>query len=109
MNKQTRRAIFERLREANPQPTTELEYSTPFQLLIAVILSAQMTDRGVNKATGPLFAEAGTPEAMLALGEEGLRERIRSINFCNTKATNIIKTCRILLERHGGQVPESRT
>lgn len=109
MNKQKRRAIFERLREANPQPTTELEYSTPFQLLIAVILSAQMTDRGVNKATGPLFAEAGTPEAMLALGEEGLRERIRSINFCNTKATNIIKTCRILLERHGGQVPESRT
>jgi endonuclease-3 len=108
MNNQKRRAIFERLREANPQPTTELEYSTPFQLLIAVILSAQMTDRGVNKATGPLFAEAGTPEAMLALGEEGLRERIRSINFCNTKAANIIKTCRILLERHGGQVPESR-
>ncbi|HEX5515275.1 MAG TPA: endonuclease III [Gammaproteobacteria bacterium] len=108
MNNQKRRAIFERLREANPQPTTELEYSTPFQLLIAVILSAQMTDRGVNKATGPLFAEAGTPEAILALGEEGLRERIRSINFCNTKAANIIKTCRILLERHGGEVPESR-
>lgn len=108
MNKQKRQAIFERLRDANPNPTTELEYSTPFQLLIAVILSAQMTDRGVNKATGPLFAEAGTPEAILALGEEELRERIRSINFCNTKAANIIKTCRILLEQHGGEVPDSR-
>ena len=108
MNAQKRRAIFERLRDANPNPTTELEYSTQFQLLIAVILSAQMTDRGVNKATGPLFAEAGTPEAMLALGEDGLRERIRSINFCNTKAANIIKTCRILLEQHSGEVPEDR-
>jgi endonuclease-3 len=108
MNNQKRRAIFERLREANPNPTTELHYSSPFELLIAVILSAQMTDRGVNKATDTLFKEANTPEAMLALGEEGLRERIRSINFCNTKAANVIKTCRILLEQHGGQVPEDR-
>jgi len=108
MNKEKRRAIFERLREANPNPTTELEYATPFQLLVAVILSAQMTDRGVNKVTRPLFQEAGTPAAMLALGEEGLRERIRSINYCNTKAANIIKTCRILLERHGGEVPNDR-
>ena len=108
MNKEKRRAIFERLRQENPEPTTELNYSSPFELLIAVILSAQMTDRGVNKATGPLFAEANTPEAILALGEEGLRERIRSINFCNTKAANIIKTCRMLIELHGGEVPEDR-
>lgn len=108
MNKEKRRAIFERLRQENPEPTTELNYSSPFELLIAVILSAQMTDRGVNKATGPLFAEANTPQAILALGEEGLRERIRSINFCNTKAANIIKTCRMLIELHGGEVPEDR-
>lgn len=108
MNKQKRQAIFERLRDANPNPTTELEYATPFQLLIAVILSAQMTDRGVNKATGPLFAEAGTPEAILALGEDELRERLRSINFYNTKAANVIKTCQILLEQHGGEVPDDR-
>jgi len=108
MNREKRQAIFERLRDANPNPTTELEYSTTFQLLIAVILSAQMTDRGVNKATGPLFAEAGTPEAILALGEDELRERLRSINFYNTKAANVIKTCQILLEQHGGEVPEDR-
>jgi endonuclease-3 len=108
MNKEIRRAIFERLRDANPNPTTELEYATPFQLLIAVILSAQMTDRGVNRATRPLFAEAGTAEAILALGEDELRERIRTINFCNTKAANVIKTCRILVEQHGGEVPEDR-
>jgi endonuclease-3 len=108
MNAQKRRAIFERLREANPHPTTELNYSSPFELLIAVILSAQMTDRGVNKATEILFGEAGTPQAMLALGEEGLRERIRSINFCKTKAANIIKTCRMLVDRHDGRVPEDR-
>lgn len=108
MNKAKRQAIFERLREAMPNPTTELEYGTPFQLLIAVILSAQMTDRGVNKATRALFADAGTPERMLALGEEGLLDYIRSINFCNTKAANIIKTCRMLIELHDSQVPEDR-
>jgi endonuclease-3 len=108
MNNEKRRAIFERLREALPNPTTELEYDTHFQLLIAVILSAQMTDRGVNKATKSLFADAGTPQSMLALGEERLREYIRTINFCNTKAANIIKTCRMLIELHGGEVPEDR-
>jgi|SRR5690625_3139510 len=108
MNKAKRQAIFERLREAMPNPTTELEYGTPFQLLIAVILSAQMTDRGVNKATRALFADAGTPERMLALGEEGLLDYIRTINFCNTKAANIIKTCRMLIELHDSQVPEDR-
>jgi endonuclease-3 len=108
MNKEKRRVIFERLREANPAPTTELEYATPFELLVAVILSAQATDRGVNKATARLFPIANTPAAILALGEEGLRREIRTIGLFNSKASNIFKTCAILLERHGGEVPRER-
>ena len=108
MNKEKRRAIFERLREANPAPTTELEYATPFELLVAVILSAQATDRGVNKATARLFPIANTPAAILALGEEGLRREIRTIGLFNSKASNIFKTCASLLERHGGEVPRER-
>jgi endonuclease-3 len=108
MNTEKRRAIFERLRAANPAPTTELEYGTPFELLVAVILSAQATDRGVNKATARLFPIANTPKAILALGEEGLRRQIRTIGLFNSKASNIIRTCAILLERHGGEVPRER-
>jgi endonuclease-3 len=109
MNRDKRRAIFERLRAANPTPTTELDYNTPFELLVAVILSAQATDKGVNKATARLFPVANTPQAILALGEEGLRQQIRTIGLFNSKARNIIKTCAILLDRHGGQVPRERT
>ncbi len=108
MNRDKRRAIFERLRDANPQPTTELNYRTPFELLIAVILSAQATDRSVNQATGPLFAVADTPEALLALGEAGLRGYIRTIGLFNSKARNIIATCQALVENHDGQVPRDR-
>jgi len=108
MNQVKRRQIFERLRRENPQPTTELEYRTPFELLIAVILSAQATDKGVNKATARLFPVADGPEAMLSLGEDGLREHIRTIGLFNTKAKNIIETCRILAREHGGRVPEDR-
>ncbi|KAF0286041.1 endonuclease III [Spiribacter sp. SSL99] len=108
MNRDKRRAIFERLREANPQPTTELNYSTPFELLIAVILSAQATDRGVNKATGPLFRDANTPGAILALGEDGLRDYIRTIGLFNSKAKNIIATCEALVASHNGVVPHDR-
>ncbi|KAF0283557.1 endonuclease III [Spiribacter roseus] len=108
MNRDKRRAIFERLREANPQPTTELNYSTPFELLIAVILSAQATDRGVNKATGPLFRDANTPGAILALGEDGLRAYIRTIGLFNSKAKNIIATCEALVASHDGVVPHDR-
>ncbi|MEX0383043.1 endonuclease III [Spiribacter sp. 1M153] len=108
MNRDKRRAIFERLREANPQPTTELNYSTPFELLIAVILSAQATDRGVNKATGPLFRDADTPGAILALGEDGLRDYIRTIGLFNSKAKNIIATCEALVASHDGVVPHDR-
>ena len=108
MNKDKRRQIFERLQAADPNPTTELTYSSPFELLVAVILSAQATDVGVNKATTVLFAEANTPEAILALGVEGLKHYIQSIGLFNTKAENIIKTCGILIERHGGRVPEDR-
>ncbi len=108
MNREKRSAIFARLQAANPTPTTELEYASPFQLLIAVLLSAQATDVGVNKATRKLFPVAPTPEAMLALGEEGLMEHIKTIGLYKTKAKNAIATCRILLERHGGQVPEDR-
>ncbi|WP_303783235.1 endonuclease III [Azovibrio restrictus] len=108
MNREKRSAIFARLQAANPTPTTELEYASPFQLLIAVLLSAQATDVGVNKATRRLFPVAPTPEAMLALGEEGLMEHIKTIGLYKTKAKNAIATCRILLERHGGQVPEDR-
>ena len=108
MNAAKRRAIFERLRTANPSPTTELAYSTPFELLIAVMLSAQATDVSVNKATRALFAAAPTPEAMLALGEEGVRDHIRTIGLFNAKAKNVIATCRLLVERHGGEVPPAR-
>lgn len=108
MTRQQCQAIFERLRAANPEPTTELGYSTPFELLVAVILSAQATDKSVNKATASLFAIARTPEAMLELGEDGLKGHIRTIGLFNTKAKNILESCRILLARHGGQVPASR-
>jgi endonuclease-3 len=108
MNQQKRIAILSRLRDANPKPTTELEYSSPFELLIAVLLSAQATDVGVNKATRPLFAIAKTPAAMLALGVDGVKHYIKTIGLFNTKAENVIKTCRILVEQHQGEVPENR-
>jgi endonuclease III len=108
MNAAKRRAIFERLRAANPTPRTELIYSSPFELLVAVILSAQATDKGVNKATAGLFREADTPQAILALGVKGLSTFIKSIGLYNGKAKNIIATCALLLERHGGQVPTTR-
>ncbi|MDE1897989.1 MAG: endonuclease III [Xanthomonadaceae bacterium] len=100
--------LFARLRELNPQPRTELEYRTPFELLVAVVLSAQATDVGVNKATRRLFAVAGTPAAMLALGEDGLKRHIGSIGLYNTKAKNIRAACRLLLEHHAGEVPRER-
>lgn len=108
MNKQKRIEILSRLREANPNPTTELEYSSPFELLIAVLLSAQATDVGVNKATKYLFPAARTPQAMLDLGVDGVKHYIKTIGLFNTKAENVIKTCRILVEQHGGEVPENR-
>ncbi|WP_024303514.1 endonuclease III [Pseudogulbenkiania sp. MAI-1] len=108
MNAAKRREIFRRLRELNPEPRTELEYSTPFELLIAVVLSAQATDVGVNKATRLLFPVANTPAALLALGEEGLAEYIKTIGLYRTKAKNVIATCRLLLEKHGGEVPQTR-
>ena len=108
MNAAQRCALFERLKAANPAPTTELEYSTPFQLLIAVILSAQATDKSVNIATRKLFADAPTPQTMLALGEDGLAEYINRIGLYRTKSKNVIATCRQLLEQHGGEVPHDR-
>ena len=108
MNRDKRQQIFERLRAANPHPTTELEYGNPFQLLIAVILSAQSTDVGVNKATRSLFRKVKTPGAMLKLGEEGLREHIKTIGLFKNKASNIMKTCAMLQEQHGGEVPRER-
>lgn len=99
---------FRRFRDANPQPTTELEYTSTFELLIAVILSAQATDKGVNKATRRLFPVANTPAATLALGEDGLKDYIKTIGLYNTKAVNILKTCQILLDEHGGAVPADR-
>ena len=108
MNAAKRRAIFERLRDANPSPTTELDYSGPFELLIAVMLSAQATDVSVNKATRSLFRAAPTPEAMLALGEDGVRAHVRTIGLFNAKAKNVIATCRRLLDHHGGEVPRER-
>jgi endonuclease-3 len=108
VNKSIRTEIFRRLRELNPQPTTELEYATPFQLLVAVVLSAQATDVGVNKATRRLFPVAGTPAAILALGEEGLSDYIRTIGLYRSKARHVIELCRLLIERHGGQVPTDR-
>ena len=108
MNRQKRQAIFERLRAENPHPTTELNYSTPFELLVAVILSAQATDKGVNKATEKLFPVANTPQAILDLGEQGLKEYVKTIGLFNSKAKNIIQTCRMLLQLHAGEVPAER-
>ena len=100
--------LFARLKAANPKPTTELEYRTPFELLVAVILSAQATDKGVNIATRVLFKDANTPEQILALGVSGLSRYIRTIGLFNTKAKNIIATCKALVEEYGGEVPRSR-
>lgn len=100
--------FYRRLRDANPAPTTELDYATPFQLLIAVILSAQATDVGVNKATARLFPVAPTPDRMLALGEDGLSDYIKTIGLYRTKAKNVIATCRMLIELHDGEVPQER-
>ena len=108
MNRQKRTAIYNRLRERNPSPETELDWVDPFELLVAVVLSAQATDVSVNKATAELFPVANTPEQILALGTDGLKRYIRTIGLFNSKAENIIKTCRILMDRHGGQVPRSR-
>ena len=108
MNKQKRIEIFTRLRDENPNPTTELNYSTPFELLIAVILSAQATDVGVNKATDRLYPIANTPEAIYALGVDGLKDYIKTIGLFNSKAENVIKTCKILIEQHNSQVPDTR-
>ncbi|RBO83939.1 endonuclease III [Marinomonas aquiplantarum] len=108
MNKAKRYEIFSRLRAENPNPVTELEYSSPFELLIAVLFSAQATDVSVNKATRKLFPVANTPETMLALGVEGLKEYIKTIGLFNAKAENAIKTCQILVEQHNSQVPETR-
>jgi len=108
MNNAKRAEIFKRLAEHNPNPDTELHYQTPFELLIAVILSAQATDIGVNKATDKLYPVANTPDGILALGVEGLKTYIKTIGLFNTKAKNVIKTCAILLEQHGGEVPDNR-
>lgn len=108
MTPRRRRAIFERLRADNPHPATELEYSTPFELLVAVVLSAQATDRSVNAATRKLFAVAHTPEMILALGIEGLSSYIRTIGLYNSKAKHLIEACRLLIGRHGGAVPRER-
>lgn len=108
MNSAKRREIFIRLQSANPHPTTELEYSAPFELLVAVILSAQATDKGVNLATRKLFPKANTPEKIIALGEAGLRDFIKSIGLFKTKAKNILATCRLLVQNYDGQVPHTR-
>ncbi len=108
MNREKRTAIFNTLRERMPAPKTELNYQTPFELLVAVILSAQATDVSVNKATARLFPMANSPQSILALGVGGLKRYIRTIGLFNSKAENIIKTCRILIERHNGEVPHTR-
>lgn len=108
MNAQKRQQIFQRLRQHNPSPTTELHYSTPFELLVAVVLSAQATDKGVNKATSKLFPVANTPETILALGEKGLKAHIKTIGLFNSKARHIIQACKILAEKHHSQVPDDR-
>ncbi len=108
MNKDKRTEIFERLKANDPNPTTELAYETPFELLISVILSAQATDVGVNKATEKLYKVANTPQKIFDLGVDGLKEYIKTIGLFNTKAENVIKTCAALLEQHGGEVPEDR-
>lgn len=108
MNKDKRREIFARLQAQNPNPSTELEYSSPFELLIAVILSAQATDVGVNKATKKLYPVANTPEAIYALGVDGLKNYIKTIGLFNSKAENVIKTCRMLIDEHDSVVPDER-
>ena len=108
MNPAKRHAIFSRLRAANPHPKTELEYTTPFELLIAVLLSAQSTDVGVNKATRRLYPVANTPAAMLALGLDELKSYLQTIGLYNTKAKNVLATCQILVDQHGGEVPRQR-
>ncbi len=108
MNAARRHAIFSRLREDNPEPKTELHYSSHFELLVAVMLSAQATDVGVNKATARLYPVANTPEAILALGVEGLEQYIRTIGLYHSKARNVIETCRLLIERHHSVVPDNR-
>ncbi|WP_024951630.1 endonuclease III [Cobetia crustatorum] len=108
MNAQKRLEIFTRLRAENPEPRTELYWTTPFELLIAVLLSAQATDVGVNKATAKLYPVANTPESILALGVEGLKEYIKTIGLYNTKAENVIKTCRMLIELHDSEIPQTR-
>ena len=108
MNPAKRRAIFETLQSLNPHPTTELEHESPFELLIAVMLSAQATDVSVNKAMRRMYPIANTPEKLLALGEEGLTEYIKTIGLYRTKAKNVLATCRILVEQHGGEVPDDR-
>ncbi|KAF0806834.1 DNA-(apurinic or apyrimidinic site) lyase [Alcanivorax xiamenensis] len=108
MNREKRTEIFRRLRAQRPHPTTELNYDTPFELLVAVVLSAQATDVGVNKATDRLFPVANTPEAILALGVDGLKEYIKTIGLFNSKANNVIKLCEQLLAFHGGEVPRDR-
>ncbi len=108
MTPRQRSALFRRLQQANPRPTTELIYHSPFELLVAVILSAQATDVSVNKATAGLYRVANTPTAILALGEAGLKQHIRTIGLFNTKARNILRTCEILLEKHAGVVPRDR-
>jgi endonuclease III len=108
VNPQKRQEIFSRLRAANPEPRTELLYKSPFELLVSVILSAQATDKSVNKATAQLFPVADSPAAILALGLKGLSKYIKSIGLYNAKAKNIIAMCRLLLERHGGEVPSTR-
>jgi len=108
MDQATIKTIFARLKKHNPNPTTELVYKTPFQLLIAVMLSAQATDKSVNKATVELFKIAGTPQKMLDLKESGVKKHIKTIGLFNTKAKNVIKTCQLLLDKHKGKVPEER-
>ena len=108
MNKEKRQQIFARLRDDNPNPTTELNFSSTFELLIAVILSAQATDVGVNKATDKLYPVANTPETILALGVDGLKEYIKTIGLFNAKAENVIKTCQMLIDKHQSQVPDNR-
>lgn len=108
MNAEKRYQIFSRLRDQNPEPKTELEYNSPFELLIAVMLSAQATDVSVNKATRQLFPIANTPETLLALGVDGVKQHIRTIGLFNTKAENVIKTCTLLIEKHQSEVPRTR-
>ncbi|EPQ5229202.1 endonuclease III [Providencia stuartii] len=108
MNKSKRIEILTRLRDNNPHPTTELEFNSPFELLIAVLLSAQATDVSVNKATAKLYPVANTPETIMALGVDGIKEYIKTIGLFNTKAESVYKTCQILIEKHNSQVPENR-